>query len=99
MVSSVGPSAPQFHELLLSLPSRLFSPLATLCLPLYETTSLRVKPSWQVTKLTLLAGSRFCQAYRSGLPARRAATDGLIKLQPCLPFLEEVRVADQGHLA
>ena len=30
--SSVGPSAPQFHERLSSVPSRLASPLASLCL-------------------------------------------------------------------
>src|SRR3990172_8346911 len=52
--SSVSPSAPQFQELLLSLPSRLSSRLASLCLPLYETRSHSVNPSWQVTKLTLL---------------------------------------------
>ena len=32
--SSVGPSAPQFHERLSSVPSRLSSPLASLCLSL-----------------------------------------------------------------
>ncbi len=32
--SSVSPSTPQFQERLLSVPSRLSSPLATLCLPL-----------------------------------------------------------------
>src|SRR5580698_4844343 len=32
--SSVGPSAPQFHERLSSVPSRLASPLASLCLSL-----------------------------------------------------------------
>src|SRR5215471_21539771 len=32
--SSPGPSAPQFHEALSSVPSRLSSPLASLCLPL-----------------------------------------------------------------
>ena len=56
--SSVGPSTPQFQLTLSLLPSRLFSPLASLCLPLYETRSLSVKPSWQVTKLTLCSGSR-----------------------------------------
>ena len=30
--SAVGPSAPQFHERLSSVPSRLCSPLASLCL-------------------------------------------------------------------
>src|SRR5262250_1713900 len=32
--SSMGPSAPQFHEALSSVPSRLSSPLASLCFPL-----------------------------------------------------------------
>ena len=36
-LSSVGPSAPQFQERLLELPSRLPSPLASLCFSLYET--------------------------------------------------------------
>ena len=43
--SSVGPSQPQF-QLSLSLdPSRLPSPLASLCFSLYETRSYSVKPS------------------------------------------------------
>jgi hypothetical protein len=54
--SSVGPSAPQFQLKLSLAPSRLFSPLASLCLVLYETRSLSVKPSWQVTKLMLRFG-------------------------------------------
>ena len=37
--SSVGPSAPQFQERLSSVPSRLSSPLASLCFSLYETRS------------------------------------------------------------
>ena len=56
--SSVGPSTPQFQLRLSSEPSRLFSPLASLCLWLYDTRSLRVKPSWQVTKLMLCSASR-----------------------------------------
>jgi hypothetical protein len=42
----------------LGAPSRFSSPFASLCLLLYETRSLRVNPSWQVTKLTLCSGSR-----------------------------------------
>src|SRR5580693_9528402 len=57
-LSSVGPSAPQFHERLSEWPSRLSSPLASLCLSLYETRSLSVKPSWAATKLTLAHGFR-----------------------------------------
>jgi hypothetical protein len=56
--SSLGPSTPQFQLRLSLPPSRLSSPLAPLCLASYETRSLRVKPSWQVTKLTLCSGSR-----------------------------------------
>ena len=56
--SSLGPSRPQFHDMLSSFPSRLSSPLASLCLPLYDTMSLSVKPSWQVMKFTLLVGAR-----------------------------------------
>src|SRR5262249_59914031 len=43
--SAVGPSTPQFQLMLSLEPSRLFSPLGSLCLPLYETRSLRVNPS------------------------------------------------------
>jgi hypothetical protein len=56
--SSLGPSAPQFHESLVSLPSRLSSPLAWLCLAAYDTRSASVKPSWQVTKLMLFQAVR-----------------------------------------
>ena len=56
--SSVGPSTPQFQLRLSSAPSRLSSPFASLCLVLYETRSLSVNPSWQVTKLMLCSGSR-----------------------------------------
>ena len=37
--SSVGPSTPQFQGRLLLSPSRLSSPLASLCFSLYETKS------------------------------------------------------------
>ena len=53
VASSVGPSTPQFQLKLSSEPSRLFSPFASLCLRLYETRSLSVKPSWQVTMSVL----------------------------------------------
>src|SRR5436309_13184517 len=56
--SSVGPSAPWFHERLFALPSWLFSPFASLCFSLYETRSFSVKPSWAVMKLTLAHGWR-----------------------------------------
>ena len=52
--SSVGPSTPQFQDRLKLSPSWLPSPLASLCFWLYETRSLRVNPSWAVTKLTSL---------------------------------------------
>ena len=56
--SSVGPSTPQSQHRFWSLPSRLSSPFASLCFASYETTSLSVKPSWQVTKLMVFCGSR-----------------------------------------
>jgi hypothetical protein len=55
---SVGPSAPQFQLRSSSEPSRLLSPFASLCLWLYETRSVSVNPSWQVTKLMLCSASR-----------------------------------------
>src|SRR5207302_323539 len=60
--SSVGPSAPQFHERLSSVPSRFPSPFASLCLSLYETRSLSVKPSCAVTKLIEANGRRPSEA-------------------------------------
>jgi hypothetical protein len=39
-----GPSMPQFQLTLSSLPSRLCSPLASLCFTLYETRSFSVRP-------------------------------------------------------
>src|SRR5215471_3045284 len=51
--SSVGPSIPQFQLRLSLFPSRFCSRFASLCLQLYDTRSLRVKPSWQVMKLML----------------------------------------------
>jgi hypothetical protein len=60
--SSVGPSTPQFQLRFWSLPSRLPSPFASLCFWSYETTSLSVNPSWQVTKLIVFSGSRSSRA-------------------------------------
>ena len=57
-VSSVGPSAPQFHERLSSVPSLFDSPFASLCLCSYDTRSRNVKPSWKVTKLIEALGRR-----------------------------------------
>src|ERR1700757_2273559 len=56
--SSVAPSTPQFQDRLWLSPSRLSSPLASLCFWLYETRSLSVNPSWAVTKLMLAPGRR-----------------------------------------
>src|SRR5260221_14572027 len=69
--SSLGPSTPQFQLRLAPAPSQLFSPLASLCFALYETSSFRVKPLWQVTKLMVCSGSRLACPEMSGLPKRR----------------------------
>ena len=68
--SSVGPSAPQFHDRLSSVPSRLSSRFASLCLSLYETRSASVKPSCAVTKLMDADGapSVAVQVARAGQP-------------------------------
>src|SRR5581483_6251545 len=71
--SSVGPSAPQFHERLSSVPSWFASLFASLCLSLYETRSASVKPSWAVTKLIEANGLRPSEAYRSLEPVKREA--------------------------
>ena len=47
--SSVSPSTPQFHDRLWLSPSLLSSPLASLCLSLYDTRSRSVNPSCEVT--------------------------------------------------
>ena len=73
--SSVGPSTPQFHERLCDSPSRLSSPLASLCLSLYETRSRSVKPSWAVTKLIDAVGRR-----RVGLVQVGAAGEAVAEL-------------------
>src|SRR5262249_60545481 len=54
-------------------PSLLSSPLASLCLELYDTRSRSVKPSCAVTKLTLALGCRASAWYRSELPVSRDA--------------------------
>ena len=56
--SLTSPSTPQFHDRLSSVPSRLDSPLAPLCLTSYVTRSRMVKPSCAVTKLTEAIGLR-----------------------------------------
>ena len=56
--SSVGPSAPQFQLLLSLVLPRLSSPLARLRFRNRTPKSLRVKPSWQVTKLIDAVGPR-----------------------------------------
>src|SRR4051812_39137614 len=71
--SSVGPSTPQFQDTLLVLPSRLSSPLASLCFSLYETRSFSVKPSCAVMKLMLAQGPRSLWPKRSDDPVRRRA--------------------------
>ena len=54
--SSLGPSTPQFHDMLSSTPSLFPSPFSRLCFSLYDTVSFSVKPSWQLMKLMLLIG-------------------------------------------
>src|SRR6516162_6474132 len=73
-LSSAGPSTPQFHELLFEVPSWLFSWLASLCLSLYETRSLSVKPSCAVMKLMLAQGLRPRTLKKSTEAASRVAT-------------------------
>src|SRR6516165_9792139 len=80
--SVVSPSAPQFQELLSLDPSLLFSPFASLCLPLYETRSFSVKPSWHVTKLTLLYAERPSSPYRSAEPVSRQPRSASCALSP-----------------
>src|SRR5580765_272913 len=69
--SSLGPSTPQFHELLSLLPSLLFSWFCSLCFWLYETRSFSVNPSWHVTKFTLLYAERPSSPYISADPVSR----------------------------
>src|SRR6266536_2491873 len=63
--SLVSPSTPQFQDRLSSVPSRLPSPFASLCLRWYVVRSRSVNPSWQVTKLIEANGRRPSSAYRS----------------------------------
>src|SRR6185503_15608404 len=72
-LSSVGPSAPQFHERLSFVPSLPPSPFASLCLSLYDTRSRSVNPSCAVTKLIDANGRRVLAAYRSSDPDSRYA--------------------------
>src|SRR5215469_3342327 len=76
--SLAGPSAPQFQDRLSLLPSWLPSPLASLCLVLYDTRSVSVKPSWQVTKLIEATGRRPLVSYRSLEPDSREANSGRV---------------------
>ena len=74
--SSVSPSTPQFQERLSSVPSRLPSRFASLCLRSYETRSRSVNPSWQVTKLIDADGMapvRLVEVARAGEAARELA--------------------------
>src|SRR5690606_34140399 len=80
--SSTGPSAPQFHDRLSSVPSRLSSPFASLCLRSYETSSVSVNPSWQVTKLIEATGRRPDVSYRSAEPVSREANSGSAEWVP-----------------
>jgi hypothetical protein len=81
--SSVGPSAPQFHDRLLSVPSRFSSPLASLCFSLYDTRSFSVKPSCAVMKFTLAHEPRWLWPKRSAEPVRRCANS---PMSPPSPF-------------
>ena len=58
---------PQFHERLSSVPSELFSPLASLCLPSYDTRSVSVNPSCTVIRLIVADGRR------PGTPSKMSA--------------------------
>src|SRR6202012_37227 len=75
--------APPFQDALSSEPSRLSSPLASLCFWSKLTRSSRVKPSCAVTKLTLAEGGRRVVSYRSALPAKRGA---ISECSPMSPF-------------
>jgi hypothetical protein len=77
--SRVGPSAPLFQEWLASLPSRLSSPLAALCLRAWLTRSASVKPSCAVTKFTLSPGR---PGSASLDPARRVASAPVMPASP-----------------
>ncbi|CAM5442968.1 hypothetical protein SFUMM280S_00292 [Streptomyces fumanus] len=79
---AVSPSAPQFQDRLWLSPSALSSPLASLCLSLYETRSRRVKPSCAVTKLTLARGRRRLCWYRSEEPVSRDANSPSVWSSP-----------------
>src|SRR5262245_50214114 len=88
--SSVGPSTPQFHELLSLEPSLLFSWFGSLCFWLYETRSLSVKPSWHVTKFTLLYAERPSSPYMSAEPVSRQPISAS---WPASPFVKRRTVS------
>src|SRR5579859_2574684 len=74
--SVVSPSAPQFQERLSTAPSMLASAFPSLCLPLYDTRSRSVKPSWAVMKFTDAVGLRRLfplPPYKSDEPANLVA--------------------------
>ena len=77
-----GPSTPQFQDRLWLSPSMLSSPLASLRFSLYETRSLRVKPSCAVMKLTDAIGLRPVCSYRSDEPATRLANSASVDGSP-----------------
>src|ERR1700689_1687124 len=74
--SVVGPSAPEFHDRLSLAPSRLDSPLASLCWLWEDTRSAIGKPSCTVIGFTEAVGLRRSlpsPPYRSDDPAKRVA--------------------------
>src|SRR6185369_16933551 len=80
--SVAGPSVPQFQERLWLSPSRFSSPLASLCLSLYETRSVSVNPSCAVTKLIEWNGLRPSSWYRSADPVIREANSARVAGSP-----------------
>src|SRR4030095_2640452 len=71
--SAVGPSLPQFQDRLWLSPSRFSSPLASLCLSLYDTRSVSVNPSCAVTKLIEAIGRRPSISYKYDEPEKGCA--------------------------
>ena len=92
--SSLGPSTPQFQLWLSSMPSRLCSPLASLCLCSYDTRSRSVKPSWAVMKLTLAGGRRPWFGKMSLEPVRREAS---VATWPASPRQKRRTVSRNGR--
>src|SRR4029453_10069428 len=81
-LSSVGPSTPQFQDRLWLSPSRFSSPLASLCLSLYDTDSCSGKLSCGVTKLIEGKGLRPSSWYRSAEPVIRLANSARVAGSP-----------------